>query len=223
MQDTIGSRLAAYYRRAIGEPASPAEVYGYWVVVLGLLVGMVGIVTFLWGSLFEWGTDGFWLFREAGVVLAAVGLPVLLVGITVRLPLQPAATAIAGTGLLVTLVAVAWFVALYPAAWTVAEPPLIPVLGYSAGVALVGGAITLVPLVVAPVPPDQDPGAVGHPYYVMRETVEGWTWELHGSDGALLGASTGRFESSGAAREDLDHFSIRAPAAGIEVLAAREP
>lgn len=218
MAHTIGERLVAHYRAHIGTPRTPSEVYGYWVVVLGLLLGLVGIGTFLWGSTHQWGTAPFWFFREWGIVFAALGLPILLVGVTVRLPLQPAAVAIAGIGASIAVIAVAVFVVLYPTAWTVATPSLAPILTYTAGILLLGASVTLVPLVVAPIPPDQDPTAVSQPYYTLQESADGWQWRLVGSDGVVLGESAGFFESPGSARADIDRFSVSAPAAGIEVL-----
>lgn len=218
MGHTIGDHLLTHYRERIGDPRTPSEVYGYWIVVLGLLLGLLGIATFLWGSTYAWGTAPFWLFREVGIVLAAIGLPVLLIGVTVRLPLQPAAVAIAGIGGSVAVIAVAVFVIRYPTQWTVATPSLAPILTYTAGILLLGVSVTLVPLVVAPIPPDQDPSSVSQPYYTLEESPEGWRWRLFASDGLVLGESAGSFDSPASARADIDRFSVSAPAAGIEVL-----
>lgn len=222
MGNTMGTVLVGMYRAKIGDPRDPSEAYGYWFVVLGLLLGVLGIGTFLWGSTYPWGTDAFWVFREAGIVLAAVGLPVALLGVTFRLPLQPAASVIGGGGLLITAAAVIWFVVLYPLSWSVADPPLVPILGYTLGVVLLGASVTIVPMVVTPAPADQDPAAVTQPYYSLIETPAGWMWQLHGSDGVILGESSGHFDRSADARADIDRFSVSAPAAGIEVLSPSE-
>lgn len=219
---SIGTYLDGLYRANIGEPRGPAEVYGYWFVVLGLLLGLAGIGTFLWGSTYPWGTDGFWLFREVGIVLAAVGLPVALLGVTFRLPLQPVASVLGGGGLMITIAGVLWFVVLYPTAWTVAGPPLVPIFGYMAGIVLLVASVTAVPALVAPIPPDRDPAAVSQPYYTLLETPAGWTWQLHGSDGGILGESSVHFDRVAEARADIDRFSVTAPAAGIEVLTPTE-
>jgi hypothetical protein len=213
--------LVRLYSTRIGTPRSPAEVYGYWLVVLGLVAAVAGVGVFLAGSTAQRGVPAYWALREVGIVLVASSLPLAVFGVTLRLPLQPAAAAVGAFGALVCAAAVVWFVALYPFAWTFAGPQL-PILTYTGGIVLLGSAVTLVPLAAAPTPADGDPDAVGHPYYELTRTSEGWTWLLYSSDGIVLAESADSFSDRTDARAALDRLSMRAPTAAIEVTTPTE-
>ena len=95
------------YSSRIGTPSADGEAYGYWVFVLGVIVGAAGIALVLI-------SDAASMERGAGVVLGAVALVLFLVGPTIRLPIRPAGSYLSYLGAVVCLAAAAWFVFAYP-------------------------------------------------------------------------------------------------------------
>jgi len=62
-----------WYRSRIGEPKTDDEVYGYWVFVFGILVGVFGLLLYL--SSFGEPTA---FPAKAGIALSAVALVTFL-------------------------------------------------------------------------------------------------------------------------------------------------
>lgn len=208
------------YRRHLDPRGTPAEACGYWLVVLGTVVALTGVAAFLWGSTYPRGTAPYWAYRQAGITLAAGGLPVVLLGMTFRLPLQPVAAALGSLGGLLCAAAIVWFVTLYPRYWTFAGPRPV-LLTYTAGMALLAVGLTLAPMVATPGPADRDADLLRQPYYELRHGPDGWTWRLYGGDDALLAESSARFARRTDARDALRDLSVVAPVAGTEVTTGR--
>jgi uncharacterized protein YegP (UPF0339 family) len=135
--------LARWYDRRIGTPANADEVYGYWLFVAGLLLGVVGLLLFLSGARESTA-------REFGVAFAAAGLLLAVAGPVYRLPLGKAASYAVYLGGLLGVAAVAWFFALFPESW--AQRPRFTgatgsaILLYAAGLAVIAAGAVLVPL-----------------------------------------------------------------------------
>lgn len=134
--DGSTDRIESWYRTYIGEPNSEIDVYaGFGLFFAGLAMGLLGLGLFaieqlLTGS----GTD--FLVREIAFAVGALGLPVLLLGVAVLLPVDRRATYAAGCGVAITVAAVAFFVTVYPGQWNVsgADYSLEGVSLYAAGV-----------------------------------------------------------------------------------------
>ncbi len=208
--------LTRVYTSRINPDSTSIEAYGYWLIVTGILIGVVGIASFLWGSTFPRGDPTYWSYRQVGIALSAFALPVALLGVTFRLPLQPSASAVGALGLLVCASAVVWFVTLYPSGWTFAGP-LPVILTYTGGLLLLGAGMVVVPLTATPVPVDRSPDAVRHPYYSIVRRSEGWGWTLYGSDGEALAESTTAYPDRRSTQNALDAMSTKAPTAGIRL------
>ncbi|WP_262179422.1 HVO_2922 family protein [Haloarcula laminariae] len=129
--------LSRVYRGRIGTPTTDDEVYGYWLFVVGIVLGVLGLALF-YGSPSRSG------LREFGYVFAAVGVVALFVGPTMRLPLSRTALFVSYTAALVCLAATLWFSLIYPAGWSGPE-------GNPAVTLYIGGlALAAVGAVVAP-------------------------------------------------------------------------
>jgi len=210
-----------FYTTHINSDSRPIEAYGYWLIVTGMFIAVVGIAAFLWGSAFPRGDPTYWGYRRVGIALAGIALPVAMYGMTLRLPLQPSASAVGAVGFMICAGAVVWFWLLYPAEWTLAGPrPAI--LTYTGGLSLLGIGMTVVPFVVSPLPSDRDPETVRQPHYALVRLSDGWGWRLHGSDGGLLAKGDSVFDDRVSARKAIDRISAKAPTAGIEVTDAQE-
>jgi hypothetical protein len=115
--DSESGPLHSIYRNRIGTPDTGDEVRGYWVFLLGILFGAVGVILFL-PSESAVGADGFTL-REASIVLMAVGLSMMVAGPVIRLPLKGWANHAAYLGQAISFAAVVWFTFVFPAEWSV--------------------------------------------------------------------------------------------------------
>jgi len=203
------------YGRRINPDAQPSEAYGYWMLMIGMLIGLAGIALFVSGSANPRGEGTYWLYREIGIALAAVSLPVLFFSITLRLPLQPAAAALGSVGGVLCAIAVAWFISLYPFSWTFAGPrPAI--LTYTAGIALLTIALVVVPMTARPtlVP---DASRTAQPHYELLQESDGWLWRLHNGEETIIAESADRFPSREIARKAIDDLAVSAPTAGTAV------
>jgi hypothetical protein len=112
------SVLVSWYSEHVGEPDRRVDVYlGFGLFFAGVALGLGGLVLFL----VERGLfDGrVWWIREVAFVAGALGLPGLLLGTVVLLPVDRRALYAAAAGGVVCLGAVGVFVYAYPWRWNV--------------------------------------------------------------------------------------------------------
>jgi len=129
------------YRQRVGEPTTHDEVRGYWVFLVGLLLGTVGFLLFL-PSTSPTEVGGLTL-REASIFVSAVGLAMLVAGPVVRLPLQSWANYAAYAGQAVCFAAAVWFVFVFPGEWDpqTGNEPVIVLYAVGLAVITLGGAV----------------------------------------------------------------------------------
>jgi uncharacterized protein YegP (UPF0339 family) len=129
------------YRDRVGNPTTHDEVRGYWVFLVGLLLGTIGIILFL-PSTSPTEVGGLTL-REASIFTSAVGLAMLVAGPVIRLPLQSWANYAAYAGQAVCFAAAVWFVAVFPADWSVQTGNEPVIVLYAVGLAIItlGGVV----------------------------------------------------------------------------------
>jgi uncharacterized protein YegP (UPF0339 family) len=134
--------LVSVYSNRIGDPNTGGEVYGYWLFVVGLIAGILGIVLFL---LSESSAD---MTRGAGITLGAVGLLLLIAGPIIRLELRALATYLTYAGSVVGLGALVWFLVAYPDNWVRGAGQAEAIIAvYAVGLALIAVGGVGVPLV----------------------------------------------------------------------------
>ena len=138
--------LVRWYRNRIGTPSTADEAVGYWVFVLGVILGFMGILLVM---LSEGPGD---TIRGVGIGVAALGLVLLLVGPIVRLPLKRAATLLSYLGAVVCLAGIAWFGTAFPDSWGAAfENSEVQIIGlYGVGILLIALGGIFVPLLTSP-------------------------------------------------------------------------
>jgi hypothetical protein len=113
--------LIGLYRRYVGPPEAERTVYGgFGLFFGGIALALIGIVVFLASATVSPDDLFRYTLREIAGVAGAVGLPALLLGVTVLLPVDRKALYAAAAGTAVCLVGVALFAASYPYAWNVA-------------------------------------------------------------------------------------------------------
>ena len=142
--EAVDTVLLAWYERYIGEPETKSDVYlGFGLFFGGIAIGAIGLLAFLWSTGTEAGTDLFWTLRQLAVVLAALGLPAVMVGIVTLLPVSDRARYAAIAGAIICLLAMAVFAVAYPSNWNVRQGADYSAYGiglYAIGVATVTAA-----------------------------------------------------------------------------------
>lgn len=138
---TETNRLLEFYRQYIGDPDRTVDVYvGFGLFFAGLALGAAGVVTFLYSATLPPNTLSTYAVREVAAVAGSVGLPALLLGVVVLLPVDRRMLLVAAAGSVVCLGATALFVWAYPQDWNVVTPPDYSARGvavYSVGLVLV--------------------------------------------------------------------------------------
>ena len=141
--------LMGYYRRYVGDPDRTIDVYaGFGLFFAGIGLGLTGVVVFLYSATLPANTASTYAVRQVAAVAGAVGLPALLLGVVVLLPVDRRMLYLAGVGTAITLVGTGLFVWAYPQDWNVVSPPdysaqvvAVYTLGLVAVIAATGGAL----------------------------------------------------------------------------------
>ncbi len=114
------NRLLEWYERYVGPPARRRDVYaGFTLFFGGIALGVVCIVVFLWSTTQPDHHMFKYTLREVASTAGAVGLPALLLGITVLLPVDRRVVYAAVVGAVICLVGVWQFTGAYPYHWNV--------------------------------------------------------------------------------------------------------
>ncbi|MFB6128704.1 MAG: hypothetical protein ABEJ47_02970, partial [Halorhabdus sp.] len=125
-------QLNEWYEERIGRPETDDEVTGYFVFVLGLLLGILGIFMVIISEPAS-------ALRGWGIVAGALALALLVAGPLVRLPLDRYASILIIVGLIVSIAGVLWFTIEYPANWRAQSSPIIAVYAVGLLIMAVGG------------------------------------------------------------------------------------
>ena len=192
-EEFSSGRLFELYTRYVGEPESKLHVYGYWLLVIGYLIGFLGVLIFLLVPVLG-GLYGVLEVRRVAFSLAALGLLFALFGIVLMLPVRRRGMEIAALGLAVGLAGVGLFLTYYPSQWWVTDPDYsaVVITVYSIGVAIVAGVAVLVPIATGEksfffeTPQlgdhDQPPIMIGEAtrgaLFTVYEQGTGWGWRL---------------------------------------------
>lgn len=109
------SRLAQGYRDLFGTTGSPLQLYGgFTAFTAGCAMGLAGILIALSGEVF---IEEHHLRYKTGILIAAIGLPLIFMGLQVTLPSRFIIHAIAGAGMLVCYASVLLFYSAWPYQW----------------------------------------------------------------------------------------------------------
>lgn len=118
---TNSNQLLQYYRRYIGDPERAVDVYaGFGLFFLGLGLGIAGILVFLYSATLSGTAYG---LRQIAIVSGAVGVPALLGGIVVLLPVDRRMLIVAASGSMTCAAGTIRFVIAYPNDFNVSVGP----------------------------------------------------------------------------------------------------
>ncbi|AUX10858.1 hypothetical protein AArcSl_3252 [Halalkaliarchaeum desulfuricum] len=136
--------LQSLYTNRIGTARTDDEIFGYWLFLLGVIAGLLGVVVFAF-------TDAQTMSRGIGYALAALAPPLIMLGAVIRFPLRRTAMWLAVVGGLLSVVAVVWFLSVFPDGWPRATGRADIIGVYAVGLIVIGLAGTVVPLWTDPV------------------------------------------------------------------------
>ena len=132
-------RLVRLYREYVGDPEEAVDIYaGFALFFGGIAIGFAGVVLFLVSDAITADEMGLYAVRQVAAVAGAVGLPALLSGVVVLLPVDRRALYLTAAGSVVCLGAIGLFVWAYPYHWNVSGSPDYSATGagiYSLGLA----------------------------------------------------------------------------------------
>ena len=114
----LDALLHEWHRRFIGPVSDSRTVYaGFALFFAGVGLVVVSIATFLWSTTTDPAGTFKFVLRELAVVTGAAGIPTVLLGVTVLLPVSKRIDAVSAVGVVACLVGTARFVQVYPDAW----------------------------------------------------------------------------------------------------------
>ncbi|HEX9816339.1 MAG TPA: hypothetical protein VGB18_05115, partial [Candidatus Thermoplasmatota archaeon] len=112
----MSTRLEKFYEDRLGAPQSRGELYtGFFLIIAGFILAIVGVAVFLVSGPETTADNAGW--RATGGLLAALGPPAILMGISVTLPTKWSMRVLDAIGILVCIVAAGGFVFLFPYNW----------------------------------------------------------------------------------------------------------
>jgi uncharacterized protein YegP (UPF0339 family) len=103
--------LERLYSERFGEPLTSDEVYGYWLFVSSVIIGVIGV-----GLALASGSPN--TTRLMGLALAGLGLSGMFTGLVIGQSFRQRAKYLVYLGVVLTVVAIAWFAVVYPGDWT---------------------------------------------------------------------------------------------------------
>ncbi|MDF9744035.1 DUF1508 domain-containing protein [Natrinema salsiterrestre] len=186
----IHHRLFRLYERYVGEPDSSKDVYGYWLFIVGYIIGAAGVATFVIGYAGE--GYNYTVIRIAGVT-AATGLAFCLFGIVLMLPVRRRGIQASVVGLLVALGGVGFFGWAYPNNWRElgVDYSVQVITVYTVGIGIIAGVTALVPILtgrkgmfVEEEGTSEDPPIMtgdameGAQFAVFRDENGDWKWHV---------------------------------------------
>ncbi len=114
----LDALLHEWHRRFIGPVTDSRTVYaGFALFFAGVGLVVVSIATFLWSTTTDPAGTFKFVLRELAVLAGAAGVPTVLLGVTVLLPVSRRIDAAGVVGLVACLVGTARFAQVYPASW----------------------------------------------------------------------------------------------------------
>ncbi len=146
--------LISSYASRFGEPESEQEAHGYWMFATGLMFGLLGLFVFAFSTMPSPGSAAAFTTRQVAGILGGVGLPLLMLGIVYRLPINKTADRVALVGALICFGAIGAFIANYPFNWNIpdgsgaADYAAIITGLYGVGLLVIGFAALVMPSMV---------------------------------------------------------------------------
>ena len=223
--DSHDDGSAGWYKRNFGQPRFPEETYGYWVFVTGAVLGLVGVLAFLLGTVAGRGTPLFWTASQASAVFTGAGVPLLILGFVYRLPVSQNVYRLAVAGVVVCLVALVAFLVFYPNRWNVSPASPAPdrssqvTAVYAVGLLFTVFSATVLPAITPKrdeVVEETDIVETGSRFEVYRDVSADWRWKLRDSEGNSVVDSEAGYPTEREAEKSVEGFRDEVAGATVE-------
>jgi len=224
--DIRDQKLVELYHRYIGEPESKRDVYGYWLLLLGSITGLLGVSVFQIEQLFF---PGNFEIREIAIVLSAIGLAIGLFAVIVLLPVRRRGMQASVVGLAIAFLSIFAFTQVYPGSWTVGPAYSAEIIAlYTLGIGILVAVAILVPIVTGEkgllVEPELGLGTEEAPilvgdatrdaFFTVYETpTNDWTWRTIRRD--AIGQSATAVSTDTDARMEVETVREKIAGAGL--------
>ncbi|MFC3957268.1 DUF1508 domain-containing protein [Halovivax cerinus] len=228
----FNNTLFRLYENYVGEQESKKDVYGYWLFVLGFVVGLVAVVIYAvnYGAV-EPGTPTERFISKVVGIVGSVGVTVMLFGLVLMLPVRRRAIYASVVGLVITFAGIASFGIAYPYHWRLDSPAgddytLHVIALYTIGIGIIAGVTALIPVItgrkgkyVAEEGATEDPDILtgdaldGAQFAVFRDENGDWKWHILHLE--ALAASEESALTRPEAEEDIDIVKSQIGSAGL--------
>ena len=111
--------LVEMYASRFGEPRYDKEAYGYWLFVVGAVLGVLGLFALVASVAPEPRSSSSFAARRIAGVVGGLGFLALMLGVVYRLPVRRVVDRVSLLGAGLGVVALAAFFFYYPANWNV--------------------------------------------------------------------------------------------------------
>lgn len=218
--------LVESYASKFGEPRYPQEAYGYWMFAAGTVLGILGLVMLAASVTPEPRSAEAFSRRGIAAVLGGVGLPLLMVGVVYRLPVNRKVDKVALLGGAVCFVGVAAFYTFYPANWNVAADSdaadhSVLVSGvYGVGLLIIAVAALVLPMVTEAKEAVEEaaPAKSKAKFQMYKDKAGEWRWTLRHQNGNIIADSSEGYSSKGNMKKGMESVRKNAPAAETQEL-----
>jgi len=203
IDDIRDQKLVELYHRYIGEPESKRDVYGYWLLLLGSVAGLLGVFVF---QIEQRIFPGNFEIREVAIVLSAIGLALGLFAVVVLLPVRRRGMQASVLGLAIAFLSIFAFTQVYPGSWSVGPAYSAEIIAlYTLGIGILVAVAILVPVITGEkgllVEPELGLGseeasilvgdATRDAFFTVYETpTNDWTWRTIRRDAIGQSATT---------------------------------
>jgi len=194
-----------------------AEVYGYWLFFIGVLIGFIGLLLF-WSSTLV--ADRIPL-RRGAMTLAAVALPMVLLAVIYRIPVRKGTRRIGVLGVILSVIGAVLMYVYYEELWVLYELDFEIVSIYGIGLLLITVAGLIMPVITPPVKrkveDEEKPETVedvtvtrSNALFELYEDKAGeWRWRLVHRNGQIIADCGEGYESKSGAKRAVGNVKNR--------------
>ncbi len=225
-EETDSNVLVESYSSRFGEPRYPQEAYGYWMFAAGTVLGILGLVMLAASVTPEPRSVEAFSRRGIAALLGGVGLPLIMVGVVYRLPVNRKVDKVALLGGAICFVGVAAFYSFYPGNWNVpvesdaADHSVFVSAVYGVGLLVIAAAALVLPYVteVKEAVDDAAPAKSKAKFQMYKDKAGEWRWTLRHQNGNIIADSSEGYSSKGNMKKGMESVRKNAPAAEAQEL-----
>ena len=224
-----------FYASRFGEPRFKQEAHGYWLFVAGVVFGLLGLFALAYSTMAEPRSVAAFNRRQIAGILGGLAVPLLMLGVVYRLPVNRRVDAVAIIGTLISFAALVAFVVFYPGRWNViagGTDYAVPVTGvYGIGLLIISVAALIMPHTtetheaavqeeVVAGEPDEEPAKSKAKFELFKDRKGEWRWNLRHNNGNIIADSAEGYSSKAKAKQGME--SVRKNTAGAAVTEREE-